>query len=388
MKKAFVIFEYPPEADYQLQSALAKFREKAPGFEIRPVCGFLRRYVPGGLHPARILNLVWMYILVPFHILLFRPSWILVRSAPPGIQVWASLWAVPFRIPTLAWIMDYHPEIEARTLGKYPWLHPLAGFLRMVDSLSLEQLAGVVTLDVAMKQALVSKVPGLPVLVHPTWDEYSLEQEANPSLASLPDSLAPHPLRLAYAGNLSMNHPLEPIGHVIRHYQGLYPGIPIRLLVVGTSSAGEARFRKFAVDHGVEVEILPRLPFPVLRETLAKEGIHYGILLMEDRVAGLFSPSKFAGYLAAGIPLLYFGPPNTNADMICKEFGAGISIPSSPLPAQIEDTGRSLGDPDQLASHKKAVPDASRYFANHNADTFVDAALSLLLPIEKPPSTP
>ena len=382
--KATFIYEFPAEVDYQLQSAMEACHKQFPGIQTQVLCGFLGKYVPGGLHPARALNLLWVYLKVPFHILVQRPDWILVRSGPPGIQVWASLWAAGFGIKTISWLMDYHPEIEARMLVKHPLLRPLASALRMVDTHSLKRLQGVVTLDAAMAGTLSSKAPGLPVRIHPTWDEYSCKATGQGDAGAPPEPGQCGFLRLAYAGNLSMNHPIGAVGQILRHYQGENPGVRIQIHVIGTSPNGEAQFRKFGAEFGVETLTYPRLPFPELRETLVGKSIHYGILLMEDETAGLFSPSKFAGYLAAGIPLLYCGPGGTNADMICRKFSAGVAIPSAPTDKDTQEAARALADPGGLSKGREAVTEARRYFAGLDATTFIDTVASLLQPKGQP----
>lgn len=47
---------------------------------------------------------------------------------------------------------------------------------------------------------------------------------------------------------------------------------------------------------------------------------------MDDRLAGVLSPSKFSGYLSFGLPILNIGPSGTNADYACSNFKAGVSL--------------------------------------------------------------
>ena len=133
-----MIFEFPPGADYQLRSLEKVVSGLYPKHKLECIHGFSKSYTPGGFHLHRLLNLAWLYCLVPLKLIFRRPSWLLVRSAPPGIQVWVGLWAGLLGIPSIVWLMDYHPEIEARILDRKVFLRPLAWFLRIVDRFSLQ----------------------------------------------------------------------------------------------------------------------------------------------------------------------------------------------------------------------------------------------------------
>ena len=371
--KGCLIFEFSPEVDFQLRSVRDTIRKLSHGTDVECIHGFLGEYKPGGLRPARFLNLLWIYLIVPLKLVFIRPDWILVRTAPPGIQVWTSLWASFFKIPTVGWIMDYHPEIQARMFDKWFPLNILAGCLRFIDSMSLKKLAGAIVLDEAMKDTVQEKAPDLPISIHPTWDSYQFELILD-SEEQRKDNL----LNLAYAGNLSMNHPLAPIEKILENLFKKEPNKEIVLHVIGTSKKGIHRFEKLAERQPIQLEIHPRMPFDQLGTKLIELNTHYGIVLMEDAKAGLFSPSKFAGYLAAGIPVLYCGPQKTNADMICTKYGAGIAISANASESSIEAAVENLENPDMLNIHRKAVPEALGYFAEKNAGTFVTMLTSLL----------
>lgn len=375
MKRICLIFEFPPEADFQLRSVMETLKNKNPGDEVYCLHGFLKNYRPGGRSPSRVLNLLWMYCLLPIHLLLKRPSWILVRSAPPGIQVWCSLWAHLFKIPTIAWIMDYHPEIEIRALEQRALFRPGAKILRQIDRIALNQLHGAIVLDDAMLNTVKQQAPNLDIQVHPTWDQYA-EQENVPQNGSQgPNN---NKLLFVYAGNLSSHHPLETFERLLQSLSKQSPETEIELHVIGTSNKGEERFRLLAQRGPIQLHITPRIPFHALKQRLVELNPHYGIVLMDEKTAGLFSPSKFAGYLSAGIPLLYCGPPKTNADKICQDFHAGISLPARTPETTMENLALEMTQAETIQGYQKGVIQAYQYFTGYNARTFANQLSSMI----------
>lgn len=379
MKQICLIFEFPPEADYQLRSVQEILQKtQTPETVVECLHGFLKKYQPGGLSLLRLLNLFWMYLRVPAHIAFNRPDWIIARSAPPGIQVWSSLWAKLFKVQTIAWIMDYHPEIEARAVEKKGILKIVAHVLRWVDRKALSTMKGTIVLDEAMQYTVRQKAPKLNIQIHPTWDQYG-PQTLFPKqgFQTLEDT---HTLHFAYAGNLSGQHPLKTIESIFQNIAKQRQGTKIELHVIGTSTKGKERFQSLAELLKLDLHMHPRMSFPDLTQMLLQLQIHYGIVLMEDQAAGLFSPSKFAGYLAAGIPILYCGPEQTNSDKICREFGSGISLRSNAPAIVIEEAAGQILQPEVRQKHQNAVYGAQKYFAGKNASTFVKLVTSMINP--------
>jgi len=111
------IFEYArPGDDWMMTSLVDSLKAARPGISARYVSGVFGTYSPGGLNLRRLVNLLWVYIQAPVSLVWRRPDIVIVRSSPPGIQVWAAWWASLRGTPVLCWLMDYHPEIEARLL--------------------------------------------------------------------------------------------------------------------------------------------------------------------------------------------------------------------------------------------------------------------------------
>ncbi len=317
-----IIYEFtdsPNEA--MVPQVCGMLREK--GLRVRKVQGVFRRYQPGGLRVRRLINLVWIVLSVPFELILRRPEKLLVRSTPPGIQIWAALWMRILRIRGILWLLDYHPEIEARMLERKGVVgRSVAATFRRLDRWSQNSFEKVIVPDEAMAEEVGKNTRHPGVRVFPTWSSGAgdRKQETAPVAARGDDTI-----RVLYCGNLGAGHELEPFARWAEE-EGKRQGT-IRIVTVGTGESGQARF----------AEIAKRLPNSAwehwgslsdeeLPVRVSEEAVTFGLVVMREELKGLLSPSKFGTYLRLGLPVLYFGPQGTNADRVCREFGGGLAF--------------------------------------------------------------
>ena len=68
----------------------------------------------------------------------------------------------------------------------------------------------------------------------------------------------------------------------------------------------------------------PYVPEPDLPAALAEGDL--GLISLADDAVGVMSPSKLHGYLAAGVPVAYLGPPRSNVDAAIKRFACGVRV--------------------------------------------------------------
>lgn len=380
MKHAYVIHEYPPDVDFQRKCVYDLLAQRHKGINVQGVHGFQRDYKPGGLRAGRILNLVWLYLLIPLYLILQRPVWVLVGSTPPGIQMWVAFWAKLCRIPSIAWLMDYHPEIEARALEgrKTPRFFPK--MLRWLDRSCHKGLAGAITLDEAMGKVFSKNNPDVPLRIHPTWNE---KCPGNFPTVSPSQGKPGSQISLAYAGNLGSLHQLEPFGKLLDEIQALGGDIKIQLHTFGVPSNKDLQFQRFSDEHNIRLSIHRSKTHAELGKFLHKHKINYGIVLLEDAAEGVASPSKFSGYIYAGVPLLYFGPQDSNAHKICIDFNAGLALPPKVIKNLYNGAAQSILDPVTREHHQLATAEAYRYFSSFDGESFVGMFQSLLEEHEK-----
>ena len=344
----------------ELIAAVAK---RSPGVSWRYCKGFLQKYRPGGHQPLRVLNLGFVYLRLLAETLWFRPDVILVRSTPPGVQILAALLGRIFGIRVICWLMDYHPEIEARMADAKGW-HGLASSLRAVDGAALRAMDCVIVLDRAMASLCRSRAPETTIVIHPTWNR------GNSAFTPMRLNGSRTELHLAYAGNLGAAHDTSTLVALMKQVNSR---IPVRLTVIGAPLSGQRKFAELAQATGVRLECLDRIPFAELGTVFARLGVEIGVVLMTDESAGLVSPSKFSGYIAYGRPVLYVGPPETNAEDVVTVFGAGIGLPNAATPEQLEVAAKSLADGTTRAGWALRVEAASVHYNALGGDSLVEA---------------
>ncbi len=355
-----IVYEYADRPGHMMHSLLENLRPMMPGVQVTYIRGLFPTYRPGGIRPDRLVNLAWVYLGVAAHLIFRRPDAVLVQSAPPGIQLWTVAWASFGRVPVLCWLMDYHPEFEARVLDRrgHRWI---ARLLRAVDGSLMSRFASIITLDPAMTSLVLLKASSADVIEHPTW---VTDHGAGVEPVSYVPGSGEGPLRFAYSGNLGAAHDLCGLRHVL---ESVARQRAVYLLVIGGSSKGEDRFKELGRALGIEVEAVPRVAlFPELKDLYESRRIDVGIVLLSEESAGLVSPSKFSAYINFGLPLMYLGPRATNAATVCHEFKGGFWLPPGASQAEVDIVVSGLLDESRMKAAASGACAAATHFAGFN----------------------
>jgi hypothetical protein len=106
-----------------------------------------------------------------------------------------------------------------------------------------------------------------------------------------------------------------------------------------------------------------------------------GVVLLAENADGVVSPSKFSGYIEFGLPILYIGPPNTNAYACAALYGAGFCIRDGAQDEEIAALARLIASPQARAAATIAVPSARSYFDQFDGESFLRQLSSLVIPI-------
>ena len=145
---------------------------------------------------------------------------------------------------------------------------------------------------------------------------------------------------------------------------------PVELIVVGGSEGSAGRFRRLGEQVGIRIVFRPRVPrFEQLQDVYNEFRVDLGVVLLSEESMGVVSPSKFSGYIDFGLPLLYVGPPETNAAEVCVRFGGGFWLPSGSAPAARAEVAESIYRPGAVHSAAKAALRDSDYFSGFNQDS-------------------
>jgi hypothetical protein len=358
-----VVSEFAGEAfDGLVASACREIARKHPARVIL-ASGFLRRYRYGGLRPSRILNYGVVYARSVACLLRHRPKLVIVDTSPPLIHLWMAFLGRLFHIKVYAWVMDYHPEIEARALERIPGLRRLARVLRLIDRTLLGGLSGVITLDGVMATTIRSRCAGLDVKVHPPWSK-----QGSGSYQPVTLNRGTEDFRIAYVGNLGAAHGLDHLEKLLMEVHPRY----LYLLIVGGNRAGLQRWMAMGRRLGAHIEHTGRLPWEDLRCRLEEFRPNYALVLMDEGKAGLLSPSKYTSYLRLGLPVLYLGPRGTNADVVCRVAGAGLAATEAEIAENGAEIARSLLDLTALEQRQSATVTAHQAQTELNEVSFVD----------------
>lgn len=369
MRRILFVSEFASDADWHFQQLEPALRELDNPIECVPVRGFTQRRRYGGLSPKRLLNGAVVYAKLPVALILHRPRAILCITTPPGIQVWCTLLGRLLSVPVLCWLMDHHPELEARVLESKPCARVLVPFLRWLDQRSLRSCRCVIALDDAMAATCRARAPSTEVLAFPPWPARELQ-----SLASAIVPPADAPLHLLHAGTLGRAHDIEDLSRLLAALD-----TPCHITLLGADARTTIAFERLVANTDIQLEVKPHLPGDQFVKALTTTGAHFGIVILRARSAGLVSPSKFTAYMAASIPLLYVGPPGTVAHRLCEEFGAGVSLPNVPEPQQLSRATEQLTSSDMQANTRAGTIAAREWLGRYDATAFaalIDAQLS------------
>lgn len=361
--RLFFFHEYPPQPNERMMGDLrASLAGCLPPHTSVFKHGLLKSYRPGALRPDRLVNMAYLFIALPIWLASTRPNWVITVTTPPLVQIWLALWAPLFRFKLICWLMDYHPELEARALQGRLGGRILAGWLRLMDRGAMRRMSLVVALDEAMAKVARSRGVSVPVVVHPTWDT---QGQKSPGRVAFHDQSKV--VSLLYGGNLGAAHELGPLKVLLMEVMQL--GRSVRILATGGSDEGNRRFQQLTAETGCQITLRERVPFSELRTLCDEHQVQAGVVLMRSSAAGLVSPSKFSAYLQLGLPTLYLGPQGTNADVVCRRFGAGIGLEPESDPAVMSAVAQALVNPAQRRVWWESVPRAAEHFARHNADS-------------------
>ncbi len=252
---------------------------------------------------------------------LARPGDILVPMTDPPMLGAAVAKAAPEGAHVVHWIQDIYPEIAAAHFG---FLASLAlEPLRRKRDAAWNSAAGCVTLGEDMA-ALVSEQGVLRsrITILPNWAPRELHVQ--PPAADHADLRARWGLAdkfiVTYSGNLGRVHDSDTLIEAAARLRDA-PGIA--LLFVGSGARFERIARSARQRALGNIRLLPAVPRAQLPQLLGAADAHLVTLLPAYRQ--LVYPSKLAGVLAAGRPVLFVGPADSEIARLVRESGCGAA---------------------------------------------------------------
>lgn len=356
------VHEFPESPrEWHMPQLIRGLQKHFPECEPRAIHGFLPELRHSGAHPLRLLNLAWVYLRTAWAILRERPPVVIVRTAPPGIQLWVALLRQLRPFVAVCWLLDYHPLIEAAILrrNRIGWL---AGMLEAIDRNLARRFDLCVTLDESMARKWQQQTGStVPTIVYPPWPREVESADSDRFGAETSAEV----LALVYNGTLGKAHPVDELTRLL---SAVTRQRPVALHYCGDEPLAERTLRMAAEQAGAAFVKHPRVAeYRKLGAFYRKNRIQIGIVLLDPDFAGMLTPSKSTGYLAFGLPVLYVGPPRALPDELIQRFGAGVSLSLGGGEAAFAEAVKRLtrmrpGDFDQGAQN------AAAWLADRNAD--------------------
>ncbi|BBH54043.1 hypothetical protein [Fluviispira sanaruensis] len=283
---------------------------------------FSKNYVPGGLRPKRLFNLLKSFIYMSFFIpyislkeLNIHKS-IVITTSPPMLYLYCLFLCKFSKIDCYVWFMDAHPEIEARFL-QTKGFNFIARFLRYIEKKLCNNSKKIICLDESMKKRICSNNVNLDnVIVCPPWATYlgssNFIQKVDIHLT----------VKFIYAGNYGKVHDLSPMSDLFSKFT-LKEQSSLYLTFVGMSHKSQLEINNIFSKLGCTIEFLPRFERVDNLIHLFKE-YHFGIVSLSYESIGLACPSKAYTYISQGLPIYYVGPDFTLSHDLCNQ-GFGVS---------------------------------------------------------------
>ncbi len=372
MKKFLYVYEYANELNdssqkdvlwnFSRDDMISRLKESGIDINYKVAHGIFRGQKDGGLSFVRLVNFFSMHLFSLFKIIWFRPDVIFVRTSPPLIQIPYSILGRFFGAKVYFWLMDYHPVFGERTSKKGSLKNLFWRFIGFFDKIAIKSQEYAVCLDPAMSELVKSRNPSLKTIVVPT---FTISPVDFLDLSRAREKV--EEISFVYSGNLGFGHNIDKLEIL---FKKLRRSVNVKLSYCGKSERANRVLSKLCKRLGIEFKNLGFIKnYSDLGEVYKKNGIDYGIVLLNDELKGLVSPSKFSGYSAFGLPVVYIGPENTNADLLCKKFGGGLSAQTV---QELDLMVDKLLDPKTQSILAKGTKNSLEYFSSSSAKILSD----------------
>lgn len=275
-------------------------------------------------------------------------------------------------------VEDLYPDL-AVALGALARDGLFTRALSMLSAVLLRSADATVALDHAMATVLERR-GARRVTVIPNWaDGLALHPDAEAGARFRAEHGLAERFVVLYSGNLGLAHRFDAVAAAARELAAAEPRICWLIVGHGPRLAELVRM----VDTLEQVIFLEYQPRELLNALYNAADLH--LVTLEDEVAGLLVPSKYAAALAAGKPVLVVGGEGTDLHREIRELALGWCCPHSAA-AVTAAVREAAGDPAATAERGRA---ARRRFDERYSRALTSQAwgdmLARLTPIEPGP---
>jgi lipopolysaccharide/colanic/teichoic acid biosynthesis glycosyltransferase len=272
---------------------------------------------------------VWRWVLNSFSfypralfeaVRLPRQDVVVFLSDPPLVFALGPILRFLKGSPYVCWCQDVYPEVAVR-LGILRERSGFAGFLKRLSRWALRSSDGVIAVGEGMSDLLQRRgVDPEKIRVIHNWAD---GEHIRPVLPEANRFLDKHGLRnkfiVLYSGNMGLANSFETVlaaAERLKNYEEilfLFIGGGKRQRELGKGSVGRSN-----------IKFLPFQAEDDLAFSLSGGDLH--LVTLRAGLEGLIVPSKLYGALAAGRPVLYVGPAESEAARVVEEAQCGYTI--------------------------------------------------------------
>ena len=249
---------------------------------------------------------------------------------------------------------DVYPDL-AMALGSLPAQGLVASLLDRWVKEGLRDCDQVLALGACMARVLKRKgVADARLAITPPWADgsrlYPLGHGANKFRQEI--GIPGDHLAVMYSGNMGLGHRFETILAAAR---SLASDETIHFVFIG-DGAKRPQIDAFRRAHNLKnIMLLPYQPRERLRDTLSAGDVH--LISLDAKVQGLIVPSKLAGILAVGRPVVFLGSEQNSIAAAILEGQCGHVIPEGDV-SRLEEIIKGFS---KNPEHRLRLGEAARH---------------------------
>lgn len=269
---------------------------------------------------------------------------VVAMTDPPLLAATIAPLAARRGVRLIPWLQDIYPEIATTHFG------PLGGLLlaplRAKRDAAWRAAATCVTLGEDMAHRIAQRgIAKGKIVIIPNWAPRELDEPAPPDAVAERRRAwnAEGKFVVAYSGNLGRVHEFDTVLGAARH---LSDRPEIVFLLIGRGARLEAVARAARAQGLGNIRLLPPEPRDRLAGALAAADAH--LVTLRPEYASLVYPSKLAGVLAAGRPVLFVGPSGGDIPRLLKTRACGAAFAPGDAAGLADTIVRWQGSPEAV----------------------------------------
>jgi glycosyltransferase involved in cell wall biosynthesis len=271
---------------------------------------------------ARVIDYASFYVAALWSALrLKRQDALVVLSDPPLLSALAVIVGAVRGVRTYCWMHDVYPDIAVRAGMLRDG--SIASALGSIARWSLRRIFGLVVLGRCMEQHLLTAGLASEKMTRiPNWAD---GMQIQPVDRADNGFIERHGLKgrfiVMYSGNLGAVHEFTTIVELIRRTQSY---LDIHFCFVGDGPQKRYLVQAAQQEEWQRVLFLPYEVKERVRFSLSAADVH--LVSLRSEMVGLSVPSKVYGIMAAGRPVIFIGPEQSEAAIVIREAGCGCVI--------------------------------------------------------------